>query len=79
LQEEARRRVGPLDTFEGADDRVRRLAEAVTVEVEAAVTPPDVAAALDRPAGARVAAADDDVAPVVLEDAIVKRRCRALE
>ena len=67
LQEDAGRRIGSFEALERADQRMRRVADAVAVEVEAAIAAPVVAAPVDAPARAGVAPAEDEIAPVVDE------------
>src|SRR4051812_17483231 len=67
LEKDPRRRIRSFQPFERADNRVRRVASPVAIEVEAAIPVPVVAASVDAPAGARVTAADHEIAPVVDE------------
>src|SRR5262249_57189913 len=73
LEKDARDGIRAFDALERAGDRVRRVADAVAVEVEAAIAAPVVALAVQRPARPRVTAAEDDVTPVV-EEAVAGER-----
>src|SRR6516162_3501664 len=67
LKKDSYRGIAALEPLEGADDAVSAVADAVAVEIEAAIAAPRVAATIDGPPRARVSAAQHDVAPVVVE------------
>src|SRR5689334_24667793 len=67
VEKNARGRIGAFDSFERPDHRMRRLADAVAVEVEPAIAAPPIAAAIDRPPRPGVAAAEHDIAPIAIE------------
>src|SRR5881397_1990849 len=72
-QKQPRDGVAAFNALERADDRMRRIADTVAIEVESPIAVPDVATSIDRPTRTRIASAQHDVAPVVGEPIAAER------